>query len=474
MKRLGRGGNNVALLDPVTGMVIRVAMVDEYVDGDNSRSRIIKRGHTVARFLNEEYGGKTRFGPALIEQSGPLIQTRTLDNAILEALDPVRDADMLQRSQEQYNIVRKQNRGAGNNRNQRRRRNSSSGGGELRTQEEELRYMFYVSEVEYLQAPSRRKMLDDPSNTLNQEAFILCWFLITTQQMVGFRHSDIKLDNFGYRNNPGVKNLTFEMPGMSQSYAWQVEGLRRLPVLFDYDYASVNVTRTRATFGTSMYAPPEVLFASYHFSTAKRAQPYIDLAYDWWAIGYMLFEVHVMRTPNAILYTDDYLNNNPELQELDPMYTDSLYLMQQMAYIVHEGQGPPERIRNRYPESLFWDPQKEPLGGKMMKRRFAYSRLSPDQKQLFKRLMAWDPEERTFFGNTHKYLGDDIEAFKRFRRPYNQIDDIGMAFSHPDALQNAVETFTRTPDKEAILNALPNLESSIVQQEKQTFLLLKK
>jgi serine/threonine protein kinase len=99
-------------------------------------------------------------------------------------------------------------------------------------------------------------------------------------------HNDFKNSNVVFRNyDDEPQEFVFEL---EQRGKYKIR-TRQIPVVIDFDFASVLVTQNRSNAGTNYTQAPEILIVMFlnHIGRAKRQD--IGINEDWWSLGMTLY-----------------------------------------------------------------------------------------------------------------------------------------------------------------------------------------
>ena len=156
------------------------------------------------------------------------------------------------------------------------------------------RYQFALQHVEYCDGGVFENRLIGDLEMTDEEfdfcCYSLLWFFKTTIDTFSFRHRDLKTDNIVVRILPKPESFRFFTSATKTSITFTS---RFVPVVIDYDFASVYTTTTkedRNNVGTRHTAPPRALMAELFQTPQTEAQ---EASYDWWSLGIVLFQVAV-------------------------------------------------------------------------------------------------------------------------------------------------------------------------------------
>lgn len=139
---------------------------------------------------------------------------------------------------------------------------------------------FFVQQIEYLDGP---KKMDSGS------VFCLVWFFYVANSLFKLRHGDFKPANMGYRNLEQPETKLFQL----YDIRYAVPLSESVPVVIDFDFASVDVTRQKFFgIGTPETAPPEAVINTVINEWVEEPLP-IGPYPDWWSLGATLFLIWV-------------------------------------------------------------------------------------------------------------------------------------------------------------------------------------
>lgn len=157
-------------------------------------------------------------------------------------------------------------------------------------------------------------------NEIRFSIFSLIWFFAAGQQYFDYRHHDLKSSNILIRHTPERKIYGFKI---GESY-YHFES-HIVPVVTDYDYASVKTTEDDKNFpGTRFTSPPDaLLYLLGNNNKGWEDYParfeYNEDSYDYWSLGICIFEllspyaVHVLFESRGYSFATEVFNLHPTL-----------------------------------------------------------------------------------------------------------------------------------------------------------------
>ena len=160
-----------------------------------------------------------------------------------------------------------------------------------------IRYL--MDHVEYLAGGT----IDEPAmprltrGELDHCAFTLMWYLYVAGAEFGFRHGDLKAGNVAFRvhKQPQTHQFVLRAPGGDGGGTVYVFSSAIDAVVIDLDLGRMSTTRAGFDHGTYYAAPPETLaWAAAHADAFGMAGGVDTVAYDWWAVGIVVLEMHCM------------------------------------------------------------------------------------------------------------------------------------------------------------------------------------
>jgi len=136
--------------------------------------------------------------------------------------------------------------------------------------------------------------------------FSLIWFLSTANKVFGLRHHDLKSGNIILRKNVSPESYHFKYDfGNNEVMEFHFSNIVNVPVIIDYDAATVRSTKTKSaisSMGTAYSTPLDVLL--FHiFSEFDDTQGYVHNveSYDWWSLGICILELSHPRFGDAFM-----------------------------------------------------------------------------------------------------------------------------------------------------------------------------
>lgn len=432
MRRLDSGATNTVIVLGDGKRVMRISLV--FDDTTEDVLRKMRRGIAIQQFFSRGLGGEKRLGPALARNVSPNYETfKTLPPEVAAVLDPVRDRLLLQVQENNLTDDSK-----------RLRRNEPPGMARNR--------LFFTTTMELLD-------MNHSSQNWKQHAFFLCWFLASAQVYSGFIHRDIKPQNLGYRQfSEKTTTYTFKLEhpqaivpnAAKDKYATQDEEDNtiltdayfsvtvkdRVPVFIDYDMSCVYLTdddALRRRVGTVHYAPPDVLCEHINLKKKKLKTSGVmrlDMAYDWWSLGFSLLYIALDLTRTREYAFPLTLNNAAEFT-LEERCIFEQYKW--LTTVIHEDYGDkhwPYVYQLRYPFlgsviRIVADKQAkehDPISKKLKERFLA---LGDDAVRFFRQILAWDPEERIYYGEVFRFLLDFFPEYRRSEAPASMTMKMG-------------------------------------------------
>jgi serine/threonine protein kinase len=180
---------------------------------------------------------------------------------------------------------------------------------ELENAEKKQRYEYAIQHVEY----GAGGVFQNRNNLTDEEfdfaCYSLLWFFKSAQDIFALRHRDLKIDNIVVRVLDKAESFLFYNSATETSVTFTS---RFVPVVIDYDFASVATTTTwydRTNVGTRSTAPPRALIAELYARVLTTRKPRVQTeeqqqSYDWWSIGIILFEVAIRpHLENSVYHT---------------------------------------------------------------------------------------------------------------------------------------------------------------------------
>lgn len=169
---------------------------------------------------------------------------------------------------------------------------------------------FALQHIEWLQGGQYEyKTLME--NSLNDEErsfalFSLIWFVSNAQAAWEWGHHDLKPPNILFRFTRRAKEYYFALENAQVKWYFRFRS-RFVPVIIDYDFATVNVTQNKADrvdVGTLYSSSPDSLLlkACTTNGVPYGTHMYYAHAHDWWSLGICFLELFV---PNLYNFFGD-------------------------------------------------------------------------------------------------------------------------------------------------------------------------
>jgi serine/threonine protein kinase len=262
----------------------------------------------------------------------------------------------------------------------------------------------YVQGLEHLEGGHTPVRPCDPEAL----ALPLVWFLCAARSHFGFAHADFKLENIVFRNYDEEREFLFQLHehGIYRISATQI------PVVIDFDYASIAETIDKSAVGTQYTQPPEILLSRFlgEFENSEQ-HPKVGAHDDWWSLGIVLykwwtvssklpglFEAYRESIRQYYLLTDDELKGDWGDLALKHMFR---------AYCIVKQLGEDVPVTHSVcfggPRRSFLD-----MGATHYNRDNPIS-LCNFQIKLLKRLLSWNPKRRHYNGNPWKLVTEHFE-----------------------------------------------------------------
>ncbi len=332
-RTLGTGTFNRAILTD-EGDVLRIGNID-----DEQTREDIMRGVAVTHLLQQF---KSKLGPSLLIE--------TVAGREISRLDPVFS---------RYSAFLKELRGR----------------------------RFFGQRIEYLDGGE----IPRPETSPEALAFPLLWFLVAARQHLFFAHNDFKPENIVFRNYDHVHSFTFELQGIGQ---YRIRA-QQIPVVIDFDFASVFVTQDKSAAGTRYTQPPEVLQTMFSVTLEEAFPRDVGEHDDYWSLGMVLYywwtgSVKSKDWPDFDAYVNSELVDRsgldsywgvPALEQ----YGKAFCIVRQLGGTTTE------------------------TSPELVKAATEYNRLNPImlnafQTKLLRRLLSWDPKDRHYGGQPWKLI----------------------------------------------------------------------
>lgn len=278
--------------------------------------------------------------------------------------------------------------------------------------------------------------------------FSLLWFFYNTHARFDFRHHDLKGDNIIMRQYAEPMTFTFAITDRQFVFT-----SRYVPVVIDYDFASVLTTKdseARNTNGTPYTGSPDAtlrhVMGMLTGATPSEEAEDVAGAYDWWSLGIVLLEfflpntfgtfdkqspgrgkpdVPVLFLAERAAYASDVFERLPKRKGV----SEKEFVQQAMyiplgcviACLVADGYTlvPPAECSAYVQRDVFFHPkflndileteQYETL-------RAEYMRLSQGVRDILRMLLSWYPERRSYLTRSYMYL------YESCFRQYEDID----------------------------------------------------
>ncbi len=443
-KLLGRGSFNVVVqLNETTAR--RISMWK--VPGEEDTVAMLKRGRAIQAIFKQN-SFQQELGPSVLRSVGDLFESKTLPDEIVQVLDRVENFSMLE-----VNRINMQNLAP---RGLKTKRATDYGKED---------FVFFSNDMEMLQMTADA----DWEHT----AFMLTWFLAFAQIRLGFSHRDIKMGNYGFRVNNEPKTYTFSIKHTGEMF--ELHNVKHVPVLFDYDLGSLYATedeKARKRFGTIACAPIEMM-ASYinerklHNNEKRMGGTgvfHLDMGIDWWCLGLVLLQP-ILKSKK--IPTDNVLVTFPKdsgLTLIEKTFVNAFVLLTR---VIHYGDPVNGTFKSVYPDAYAWVQEQVDLyydsKSEEIARQWRQSFEEFGYQDMLKRMLDWDPIQRTFSGECASYISSYFSSKFGVENMSVESEQLftakGWNFnSHPISIERIHEKY-------------PAIKSK-VQQQKQDFLLL--
>jgi len=257
-EEIGEGTNNcVHTLTNIDG-VLRIARLP---DDSEENNRIVKRGLAIVHAMNAD-GLQNILGPSMLRE---LSKYQIVDK---EGLLELVQGEMCNTLQEDI---------------------------ENEYAQYGLQHIEYLSGGDFTNESKQKLNLTDEE--IRFSLFSLVWFFASAQQYLGFRHHDIKGYNIMFRRTNDEKTYSFHLKGnQGEKDRYYTFKSRVVPVVIDYDFASVDTTRDieqRRVIGTYYACSPDSLINAICVENGQQNNKvYNEEVHDFWSIG--LCMTHVM------------------------------------------------------------------------------------------------------------------------------------------------------------------------------------
>jgi serine/threonine protein kinase len=279
--------------------------------------------------------------------------------------------------------------------------------------------------------------------------FSLLWFFAAARTQFNFKHHDLK---------PANLLIRFSADGFDPSpidYLYVFKETHRflltseyVPVVIDYDFASVQTTRNEADvhrLGTMVYAPPDALLLDLFYESPFQTPFPLDHEtrvavsenYDLWAVAIIFLEYVRALNPVTLLRVEcnDWAERTMALLLIDSRRDNqamflwkqnvarnrsynvellSAYCMARQVALVMDADG--FYLRDRIPESRHFEDISllHTLAGTQLVRRMERLRtLYPAVFNVVRRLLMTNPRERSYGNRPWEFLKEDL--FQQFR-----------------------------------------------------------
>lgn len=335
---LGSGGYNRAILTN-EGDVLRVGSID-----DDQQREDIMRGVAITHLLQQF---QSKLGPSLLIETG---QGREISR-----VDPVFA---------HYSSFLNSLRGK----------------------------RFFAQRIEYLDGGEHPQ----PETSPEALAFPLIWFLVAARQHLFFAHNDFKIENIVFRNYDRVREFTFELQGVAQ---YRIQS-RQIPVVIDFDFASVFVTEDKTAAGTRYTQPPEVLLTMFKVEIEEAQTEDVGVHDDYWSLGIVLYYWWTggKKWPDFTDYVDAQLaKNGTDRAEMNTYWGYPALEEYAKAFcIVYQLGGETEADLDLIEAARQYE-RENPI------------MLNSFQHDLLRRLLAWEPRDRHYGNEPWKLITNHFE-----------------------------------------------------------------
>jgi hypothetical protein len=259
-------------------------------------------------------------------------------------------------------------------------------------------------------------------------AFCIVWFMSAAQTLFGFQHRDLKGGNLLMQELNRPARYRFRL---GKEAVFTLPPLMQVPRVADLDFGSFQTTNdqnVRRYTGTFDYLPPEqtlenIYTSNEHSTPAGIGSLFTNPYCDWYSLGLTLLDMwhrqmtgtslHVPAPPDEITarLTDAAFSN----VRVALSASVRIVLKRSVVHYAFYGEVPKMSgapIAAEYAAS----PRCAPLVS------FVRNTLGDAQRQLLMRLLAWEPQRRTFNGHPHRLL-TDMALFQPFLNAKGDADE---------------------------------------------------
>lgn len=279
----------------------------------------------------------------------------------------------------------------------------------------------FVQALEYLQGGS----FPHACTSAEAVALPLLWFLCSARTRFNFTHGDFKCENIVFRNYGQDCEFLFQLHahGVYRVRAHQV------PVIIDFDYASVAQTHDKTAVGTQYTQPPEILASRFLWHIEALNSDQVAAEHDdWWSLGMTLYKWWTVgrnsfRMPDSSYEAyvqsifDTYLLSRDDESVCNGDW--GLIALRNMfrAYCIVKQLG--GDISSVTPGCVFFSGERRVFleQGARQWRRENPVHFSNFQVKLLRRLLSWNPADRSYGGNAWKLITEHFEPVATFCKP---------------------------------------------------------
>ena len=255
--------------------------------------------------------------------------------------------------------------------------------------------------------------------THNDLMFMLFWSVWAANSNYGFMHRDLKLQNIVYRQLK--KPVTYRF--VIDSYKEWIVKTSIVPLIIDYDFASLLTTRTEERFkhGTYITAPPEAL--AYNLLIDERDLnvygngAYPEEAYDMWSLAMVWASIgssrHILeRVDFPLVYEIVVYKTGWVGVERNKLVVLTLICLFQDAIL--NGLFPPAHLLGKHYSKFIFTPTFRKAVNMVADKTKVHRRYRDEfyrhpRWELLKRLFSWDPLDRVDPNAPFEVL-DEIKA----------------------------------------------------------------